>query len=115
MLLVKDVTRKTWGWEWLENAVQDLKYALRRLLKSPGFTIAAIAHQFFGGDDAGAILPAEGECCGRLVDSAQRRKREMARAQLDGVAHRDRPAGAAGSPSIGISRPCSRAQSMAIG
>ena len=43
MLLVKDVTRKTWGWEWLESAVQDLKYALRRLLKSPGFTIAAIA------------------------------------------------------------------------
>ncbi len=41
--LVKDVTRKTWGWEWLESAAQDLKYALRRLVKSPGFTIAAIA------------------------------------------------------------------------
>ena len=41
--LVKDVTRETWGWEWLERTVQDLKYALRRLLKSPGFTIAAIA------------------------------------------------------------------------
>jgi putative ABC transport system permease protein len=41
--LVKDVTRKTWGWEWLESAVQDLKYALRRLVKSPGFTLAAIA------------------------------------------------------------------------
>jgi putative ABC transport system permease protein len=41
--LVKDVTRETWGWEWLESAMQDLKYALRRLAKSPGFTIAAIA------------------------------------------------------------------------
>jgi putative ABC transport system permease protein len=43
VLLVKDVTRETWGWEWLESAVQDLKYALRRLIKSPGFTLAAIA------------------------------------------------------------------------
>jgi putative ABC transport system permease protein len=41
--LVKDVTRSTWGWEWLERAVQDLKYARRRLLKSAGFTIAAVA------------------------------------------------------------------------
>jgi predicted permease len=31
--LVKDVTRETWGWQWLESG----------LLKSPGFTIAAIA------------------------------------------------------------------------
>src|SRR5580692_5534685 len=41
--LVKDVTRETWGWQWLESGVQDLKYALRRLVKSPGFTLAAIA------------------------------------------------------------------------
>lgn len=41
--LVKDVTRATWGWEFLERMVQDLKYAFRRLIKSPGFTIAAAA------------------------------------------------------------------------
>src|SRR4051794_25771251 len=41
--LVRDVTRETWGWEWLERTLQDLKYALRRLIKSPVFTVAAIA------------------------------------------------------------------------
>ncbi len=41
--LVKDVTRGMWGREWLEIAAQDLKYALRRLVKSPAFTIAAVA------------------------------------------------------------------------
>jgi len=32
----------TWGWGWLESLVQDARFALRQLWKTPGFTITAI-------------------------------------------------------------------------
>jgi macrolide transport system ATP-binding/permease protein len=32
----------TWGWGWLESMVQDVRFAMRQLWKTPGFTITAI-------------------------------------------------------------------------
>lgn len=41
--LLRDQAHGTWAWLWLEHIVRDLKYAVRQLRKSPGFTIAAVS------------------------------------------------------------------------
>src|SRR5215472_7560996 len=39
---LKEETRDTWGWIWLEQLAQDLRYGFRILLKDRGFTSLAV-------------------------------------------------------------------------
>jgi putative ABC transport system permease protein len=41
--LVADVTRAAWGWQWLERIAQDVRYALRGIVKRPAFALIVIA------------------------------------------------------------------------
>jgi predicted permease len=39
---LRDQTRETWSWQWLELLLRDLRYGVRTLARTPAFTILAI-------------------------------------------------------------------------
>jgi predicted permease len=40
--LIREQTRDTWSWNWLESLARDLRFSLRTLRRTPGFTVIAI-------------------------------------------------------------------------
>jgi hypothetical protein len=40
--VLREEALDAWGWNWLEQTIQDARYGLRMLLKNPGFTAVAV-------------------------------------------------------------------------
>ena len=38
-LVLREESHEMWGWSWLEHLVQDVRYGVRQLGRSPGFTV----------------------------------------------------------------------------
>lgn len=41
-LAIRERSHLAWGWEWLETLMQDVKYGVRAMMRSPGVTLVAI-------------------------------------------------------------------------
>jgi len=40
--VLKEKSHSTWGWQWVEDLLQDTNYGMRAMLRSPGITIVAL-------------------------------------------------------------------------
>src|SRR5687768_2242595 len=43
-----EYSRDAWGWNWLDDAMQDFKLGMRALLRAPVFAVTAIVMLAFG-------------------------------------------------------------------
>lgn len=55
-LLVRDQARDARGWRWLDEAVWDVRAALRQFRRHPGFTATAVAILAIGIGANGAVF-----------------------------------------------------------
>src|ERR1700710_2463426 len=40
--VLREEAQRNWSWNWLETLVRDLRFGLRGLMRSPGFSVTAI-------------------------------------------------------------------------
>src|SRR5258707_6621812 len=45
---IKETSYKAWGWNWLESFLQDLRYGVRSMFRSPRLTLVALLSLVLG-------------------------------------------------------------------
>jgi predicted permease len=64
---VQEDVRETWIWRWLDDAVRDVRYAARSLLRNPGFTATAVLSLAIGIGASAAIFSLVDQVLFRLL------------------------------------------------
>lgn len=59
-LLLRERARDAWGWRWLDDALWDMRYALRQFRQNPAFTVVAVTMLTLGIAESSASIHSKG-------------------------------------------------------